>query len=295
MQDTLRTAVAEAFAAAVASGAVPPVELPDFVIETPPRADMGDFACNVAMVLARAAKMPPRAVAQAIIDHLPSGLPLERVEIAGPGFLNLFLSPTWLHDSLRRCLTLGADYGRSELGGGAKVQIEFVSANPVGPLHIGNARGGPFGDVLANLLEFTGHVVEREYYVNDARDNTQLQTFGRSLRLRYLELLGETVDFAEGLYSGEYVIDYARRLADERGDALRSLPDEAESWIAFADAVLPWVLASLEADLRAFGIAYDVWFSERSLHESGAVRAEIARLLEIGVAYEQDGAVWLKT
>ena len=295
MQDTLRNAIAEALTAATADGSLPPLEAPEFVIETPPRSDMGDFACNVAMTLARAAKLPPRQIAQIVIDHLPAGLPLQRVEIAGPGFLNLYLASTWLYDSLRECLERGQEYGRSEAGGGARVQIEFVSANPVGPLHIGNARGGPYGDVLAALLEFTGHEVEREYYVNDARDNTQLQTFGRSLRLRYLQLLGEAVDFPEGLYSGEYVSDYARRLLDEQGESLRETPDDAEGWVVFADHVLPWVLQSLRADLQAFGIEYDVWFSERSLHESGAVHAEIERLLDMGVAYRKDGAVWLKT
>ena len=295
MQHALHQAIAQALASAMADGSLPRIDAPDFAVETPPRAGMGDFACNVAMALARPAKMAPRQIAQTVIDHLPSGLPLERVEIAGPGFLNLYLSPVWLHDSLRDCLALGPEYGRSDAGAGTRVQVEFVSANPVGPLHIGNARGGPYGDVLAALLEFTGHRVEREYYVNDARDNTQLQTFGRSLRLRYLELLGETVDLAEGLYSGEYVIDYARRLVDERGESLSDLPDDAEGWVAFADLVLPWVLASLETDLRALGIEYDVWFSERSLHDSGAVQAEIDRLLAIGVAYQKDGAVWLKT
>jgi len=295
MQDTLKTAIAEALAAAIADGSLPPVEIPSCEVEAPPRPEMGDFACNVALALARTAKMAPRDAAQVIVAHLPQDLPLERLEIAGPGFLNFHLSPMWLYDALRDCLAQGKDYGRSDLGAGTKVQVEFVSANPVGPLHIGNARGGPYGDVLANLLAFTGYQVEREYYVNDARDNTQFQTFGRSLLLRYLELLGERVQFEDGLYAGDYLIDYARRLVEERGDSLRDTPDEAEGWVRFADLVLPWVLDSLRTDLRTFGIVYDVWFSERRLHDSGAVQAEIDRLLAIGAAYKKDGAIWLKT
>lgn len=295
MQDTLRNAIADAIRAAAADGSLPEVGVPDFEVETPPRADMGDFACNAAMMLARDANMAPRDIAQAIADHLAADLPLERVEVAGPGFLNLYLAYDWLYDALRDCLIRGGEYGSSTLGAGSKVQVEFVSANPVGPLHIGNARGGPYGDVLANLLEFVGHEVEREYYVNDGRANTQLQTFGRSIMLRYRELLGEDVDFPEDLYQGDYIVDYARQLLDEHGDGLRDVPDEPEGWVRVSDLAVPWVLELLESDLRAFGIEFDVWFTERTLHDAGAVRQEIDRLLELGVAYEKDDATWLKT
>ncbi|MBM3476468.1 MAG: arginine--tRNA ligase, partial [Armatimonadetes bacterium] len=295
MQDALHRAITEALAAAIADGSLPAVETPEFAVETPPRPGMGDFACNIAMALARPAQMAPRDIAHIIADHLPSTLAVERVEVAGPGFLNVHTGPKWLHDALRDCLTQGEDYGRSDIGAGTRVQVEFVSANPVGPLHIGNARGGPYGDVLASLLAFTGHEVEREYYVNDARDNTQLQTFGRSLLLRYRQLCGEEVELEEGLYRGEYIVEYAQSIFDEHGDSLRDVPDDAEGWVRFADLILPGVLEGLRRDLADFGITFDVWFSERSLHDSGAVRAEIDRLLRIGAAYEKDGAVWLKT
>jgi arginyl-tRNA synthetase len=295
MQDTLRRAIWDAVAAAAADGSLPEVSVPDFDISAPPRPEMGDFACNVAMALAGQVKRPPREVAQVVIGHLPAGLPLERAEVAGPGFINLFLSAKWLHETLRRCLTEAGRYGSSASGAGRRVQIEFVSANPVGPLHIGNARGGPYGDVLASLLQFTGHYVEREFYVNDARDNTQLQTFGRSLRLRYLEALGEGVEPFEGMYRGEYVAEYARTLVERHGESLRDVPENAEGWVRFADLVVPGVVEELRRDLEEFGIRYDVWFSERSLHDSGAVKREIARLLEVGAAYERDGAVWLRT
>lgn len=295
MQQRLHRAIADAVARAMADGSLPTVEVPEFTVEAPPRPDLGDFASNVAMTLARVTRMAPREIADLVAARLPKDLPVEKVEIAGPGFLNFFLSPVWLYDAIRECLLKGEQYGRSWVGAGIKVQVEFVSANPVGPLHIGNARGGPYGDVLANLLEFTGHTVEREYYVNDARDNTQYQVFGRSLLLRYRELLGEEVELGEELYRGDYVIEYARRLVEAHGDSLRGVPDEPEGWVRFADLVLPWVLASLEKDLKDFGIVYDVWFSERSLHDSGAVRAEIERLLELGVAYRKNGAIWLKT
>jgi len=295
MQDALRRALADAVAAAVADGSLPEVSLPDFDVSAPPRSEMGDFACNVAMALAGPAKKAPREIAQIIISHLPAGPPLDRAEVAGPGFINLFLSARWLHDALRDCLTRRGEYGGSNSGAGERVQIEFVSANPVGPLHIGNARGGPYGDVLANLLQLTGHQVEREYYVNDASANTQLQTFGRSLRLRYLELLGEEVELSDEMYRGEYVIGYSRALVEEHDDSLRDVPDTAEGWVRFADLVVPTVLDSLRRDLECFGIHFDVWFSERSLHESGAVREEIDRLLAMGAAYEKDGAIWLRT
>lgn len=295
MQDKLRDAVTGSIAAAVADGSLPPVSVPDFEIATPPQRDMGDFACNVALTMAREAKMPPRDIARIVVTHLPDDPQLERAEVAGPGFINFFLSSQWLYDALRACLREGPEYGRSSPGAGQRVQVEFVSANPVGPLHIGNARGGPYGDVLANLLAFTGHEVEREYYVNDGSDNTQLLAFGRSLRLRYLELLGEPIDFPEELYRGDYIVEYARDLLGEHGESLRDAPDAPEGWRRFADLVLPRVLEGLRRDLADFGITFDVWFSERHLHESGAVRREIDRLLDAGVAYEHDEAIWLKT
>ncbi|HJN15025.1 MAG TPA: arginine--tRNA ligase [Armatimonadota bacterium] len=295
MQDMLRTAIADAIAAAVADESLPELDVPEFTVEEPPRQDMGDFACNVAMMLAKPARKSPRDIAQIVIDHIPELSVLDRVEIAGPGFLNLYVSNDWLYVALRECIKGDGAYGRSDIGAGQKIQVEFVSANPVGPLHIGNARGGPYGDVLASIFEFCGYEVEREYYVNDGRDNTQLQTFGRSIRLRYLELLGETIEFPEDLYQGDYVVDFAQRLLDEQADALRDLPDEADTWVTFADIVVAWVLESLKADLGDFGIEFDVWFSERTLHDKGAVLAEIDRLVEMGVAYEKDGAIWLKT
>ncbi len=295
MQATLRRAITDAVATAVADGSLPPVTMPEFDVSAPPRPEMGDFACNIALALAGQAEKSPRDIAEVIIAHLPATLVLDRAEVAGPGFVNLFLSARWLHDALGRCLTDQGDYGRSSAGAGERVQVEFVSANPVGPLHIGNARGGPYGDVLARLLEFTGHGVEREYYVNDARDNTQFQTFGRSLRLRYLELLGQEVELFEEMYRGEYVIAYARLLLEEQGDALRDVPDTALGWVRFADLLLPTVLDSLRQDLDAFGITFDVWFSERSLHDSGAVKDETSHLLAMGAAYEKDGAIWLRT
>ena len=295
MRDTLRDAIVGAIHAALADASLPTISIPDFQVEPPPQPEMGDFACTIALALAREAKMAPRDIAQIVIDHLPEDLRLERIEVAGPGFINLFLGSQWLYDTLRECLREGENYGRSDLGAGRRVQVEFVSANPVGPLHIGNARGGPYGDVLAGLLAFTGHEVEREYYLNDGRDNTQLQAFGRSIRLRYLELLGEDVDFPDELYQGDYIADYGRNLAEQHGDSLREVADTPEGWLQFADLVLPGVVEGLRNDLRDFGVVFDVWFSERALHESGAVAREIERLLDLGVAYKQDDAIWLKT
>ncbi len=160
-------------------------------IETPSNPEHGDFASNIAMQLAGQLAVDPRQIAQELVDSLPDDPLVERAEVAGPGFINFYLSPRWLHEALVECLTQGENYGRSNVGVGQKVQVEFVSANPVGPIHIGNARGGPFGDTLANLLKAVGYEVQREYYLNDAPTNTQLQIFGASVQARYLQLLGE--------------------------------------------------------------------------------------------------------
>jgi len=259
------------------------------------RPDQGDFFSSAALELAPRAGRKPREVAQAVAERLQLPPTVERVEVAGPGFLNFFLGRAWLEDALRRCLEEGSEYGRCADGAGERVQVEFVSANPVGPLHVGNVRGGPFGDVLASLLAFTGHEVEREYYVNDSTDNTQYRLFGASLRLRYLQELGEEVEYPEDHYRAEYIQEWARELVQEHGEALRDVPDDPEGYVRFADLLLPRVLEQIQGDLRDLGIEYDVWFSERALHASGAVQREVERLLATGSAYEREGAVWLRT
>lgn len=285
----------DAAAAAAAAGLLPATDAP-FKVEQPPDAELGDFSSNLALVLAKPAGRPPRAVAEIIIAHLPdSGGLVQRVEVAGPGFLNFYLSPTWLHDCLRECLRRGAEYGTSNEGAGRRVQVEFVSANPVGPLHVGNVRGGPYGDALASLLQAVGYEVEREYLINDGPDNTQFRLFGQSVQARVRELLH--LDFnlpAEG-YRGDYVIDYARRLLEQHGESLAEIPQDPDGFYHFALLAEELVVGDIRADLEELGVRFDNWFSERELFESGAIEAKLKDLAARGVLYEKDGAQWLRS
>ncbi len=295
MRDELDELLQAAVARAVEDGALP-AEAADvpYDVSTPPRPELGDLSSNIALALARVARKAPMAVAQDLIARLPDHRLVERVEALKPGFINFHLSPAWLESAMAECLRLGEAYGTSDWGAGRKVQVEFVSANPVGPLHIGNARGGPYGDVLASLLEATGHEVTREYYVNNGPDNSQVLTFGRSLQARYLQLLGEDVPFPEGGYLGEYVSDLAQELVDRHGDRYRDVPQDNAGAHRFFWLVSDRMLETLREDCDVLGLDFDVWFSEQSLSDSGAVARAVARLKELGVAYEADGAVWLR-
>jgi len=294
-----RDAIAAAIAAAVASaqqqGRLPALELPDIEIAVPPRADMGDYSTNVALVLAKAAQMKPRDLAQVLVDCLDvQAAGCERTEIAGPGFINFYLGCDWLHQATAALLAAGERYGRSQ-GEGRKVQLEFISANPVGPIHIGNARGGPYGDVLANMLAAVGFEVQREYYVNDGPYNTQALLFGLSLQARYRELLGLDHSFPEDGYKGQYVVEMAQQLVAREGEAYAAIPQDEAGAYQFFRLVEPEIVADMRRVVELFGIRYDNWFHESDLYEQGAVAAEIERLLRTGAAYEKDGATWLRT
>lgn len=288
--------LAEALQACRACGDLPECEV-EIRLEQPPRPDMGDFSCNIAMQMAKPAGKAPREVAQAIIERLQEqGGLLQRCEIAGPGFINLFLSPTWLQDSVRDVLLLGDSYGHSNAGAGTKVQVEFVSANPVGPLHIGNARGGPFGDSLARLLMAVGYDVEREYLLNDGADNTQFRLFGASVLARAREILGLEWEIPENGYRGEYIIDYARELIERHGeDTFAQMPVDDDGAYRVARLAEEVVVAEIRETLGLLGIEFENWFSERALFEEGAIERKIEQLRERGVAYEHDGALWLRT
>ena len=272
--------------------AAPPA---DIHIGMPTVPGHGHFFSNIAMHLASDPGDDRREIAQQLIDDLPADPLIERVEVAGPGFINFYLAPHWLHDALAECLEQGEAYGHSDVGAGQKVQVEFVSANPVGPIHIGNARGGPFGDTLANLLAAIGCEVQREYYLNDAPTNTQLQIFGGSVQARYRQLLGEEVDFPEEGYHGDYVVELAQELVDEYGQKYRDVPQDTEGALLFFDLVEDKMIEQLRRDCAAMGISFDVWFSETKLHDEGLVEQQIDQLLASGAAYEKDDAVWLRT
>jgi arginyl-tRNA synthetase len=268
--------------------------LPEIELEVPKNTQFGDFTTNAAMVLAKEAGMPPRKVAEVILSHLQAQEIVERAEIAGPGFINFFLKPTWLHDALCRIATEGARYGRTDVGQGTRVQVEFVSANPNGPIHVAHGRGAATGDAIASLLSALGFDVTRESYINDAVNSKQMQNFGRSVHARYMQVLGYDFPMPEDAYQGDYVIDIAKDIVKEYGDKFLSMSEE-ERVRTFTDLAEAQMLELQKKDLADFGVKFDVWFSEQTLHESGKVSRVIETLKERGYAYEKAGAVWLKS
>jgi len=279
---------------AVASGALAldPAAIPEPALERPRLPEHGDWATNVALTLARAAKAPPRAVAEAMVAHLELPDWVAGVEVAGPGFVNVRLDQRWFAGLVRRILAEGEAFGTVDLGHGEAVNVEFISANPTGPLHVGNARLAPMGDALANLLAATGHKVEREYYFNDA--GRQIDLLGASVEAAYLGLLGRPAEPPEDGYKGAYVADMAAELRGERGEALADL-DPAARRAAVTEWSFRRMLAGIRQTLARLGVEFDVWFSERTLHETGAIAETVEDLRERDVVDERDGAVWLRT
>lgn len=264
----------------------------DVEVEEPKEKQHGDLATNFAMVMAREAKMAPRKIAEIIASKMnTSGTFIEKVEVAGPGFINFFLNQNFLIETLKLIHKRGKDYGRVNLGKGKKVQVEFVSANPTGPMHMGNARGGAIGDVLASILDYAGYNVSREFYINDA--GNQIEKFGYSLEARYLQLLGIDAEVPEGGYHGEDIIDRAKEFLEIHGDKYKDVPSE-ERRKALIEYGLKKNIEKMKEDLALYGIEYDVWFSEQSLYDSGEVYKVIEELTEKGYTYEKDGALWFK-
>ncbi|HEX2374524.1 MAG TPA: arginine--tRNA ligase [Actinomycetota bacterium] len=277
---------------AAASGALAldPEAIPEPQLERPRLPEHGDWATNVALVLAKAAKTSPRAVAEAMVAHLELPDWVAEVEVAGPGFVNVRLDQRWFAGLIRRVLAEGNAFGTVDLGHGERVDIEFISANPTGPLHVGNARLAPMGDALANLLAATGHKVEREYYFNDA--GNQVELLGASVEAAYLGLLGRPAEPPADGYRGAYVADLARELQAEQGEALADLDPEARR-ARVTDWAFRHILAGIKRTLARLGVEFDVWFSERTLHETGAIAETVSDLRERGVVEDRDGAVWL--
>lgn len=291
-QSALRQGVAAACAQAMAAGTLPEAELPDFVIETPKDEKNGDFSTNLAMQLTRILRQNPRKIAEAIVGGIDLPGLVERVEIAGPGFINFYLVPGWLNRVLPAIQEEDADYGKSNAGGGERVQVEFVSANPTGLLHMGNARGGALGDTLAAVLNEAGYVCDKEYYINDA--GNQVENLGKSVEARYFELLGrDDYEIPEDGYHGKDIIATAQRLLDEKGESLVDLP-EAERRALMKNYALKEKVAGIRGSLENFGVVFDNWFSEQSLHDAGSVHEVVDILREKGVVYEKDGAQWLR-
>ncbi len=286
--------VLAALGKAVAAGELPEEAAPSFKIEIPADVKNGDFATNAAMAGAKAFRLPPRKLAEILVAHADcTGTCFDRLEIAGPGFINFFLSPRYFADVVLAANLEGADYGRTDFGAGKKINVEFVSANPTGPMHLGNARGGALGDCLASVLDWAGYDVTREFYVNDA--GNQIVKFGKSLATRYLQIYKgeEAVPFPEDGYQGEDIKAGAKVFADLHGDAYVGKPFE-ELQEAITDLILPRNIAALKTDLGKYRIEYDTWFLESALHESGDIQRILDLLAEKGATYEKDGAIWYK-
>ena len=265
-------------------------ELPPFTLEKPREKTHGDLATNIALVLARPAKAAPRKISEIILEYFPAEKKrVTRCEVAGPGFINLFLDPSWVYDVLPEVEEQGDRYGCSSFGQGEKVQVEFVSANPTGLLHMGNARGAALGDTLANVMDAAGYEVTREFYINDA--GRQIENFGYSLEARYLQLLGEDVDLPENGYPGEDLIDSMRGLISQVGDKYLHVDSKLRREILVKSA-LQEKLEQMEEDLANFRVHYDVWFSEQTLHDTGAIEGVLKELQKRNDLYEKEGALW---
>lgn len=288
----LKNIIEQAVKKAVLNGALPEAEMPQFNIEKPANKDNGDYSTNVAMAGARAFKKAPRMIAEAIVSCIDlDGTAFERVEIAGPGFMNFFLSQQFYSNVLKDVFSCGKDYGKSDYGQGKRVLVEFVSANPTGPMHIGNARGGAIGDCLASVLDWAGFSVNREFYVNDA--GNQIEKFATSLEVRYLQHYDPSIELPEDAYHGQDIVEHAENFIKEYGDKYVNA-DSKERRKALVDFALPKNIAGLERDLGRYRITYDKWFRESTLHNDGSVQRVIDALKEKGVTYEQDGALWFK-
>ena len=293
--DAARELLTGAAKSAMSAGTLPEAELPDFIVEIPGDVKNGDIASNLAMAGARAFHRAPRQIAQAIVDRLDlTGSPFDRVEIAGPGFINLFLGQAWFTDVLRAACSV-AEYGRTRTGEGKRYNVEFVSANPTGPMHMGNARGGALGDCLAACLDWAGYDVTREFYINDA--GNQIQKFGKSQAIRYLQLYKgeEAVPLPEECYQGADIVERAKEFAAVHGDSFVDRDFEELKQALIEDA-LPKNIAGLQRDLGKYRIEYDVWFHESDLHKSGAVDEVIRLLMDKGACYRaEDGAIMYRS
>lgn len=291
-QEQLKAKIIQAVEAAVKNGDLPEAEMPDFIIEKPQDKKNGDFSSNIAMAGARAYRKAPRMIAESIVSNLDlEGTLFERAEIAGPGFINFYLGDEYYSQILTDVVESGEDYGKSDYGKGKRILVEFVSANPTGPMHIGNARGGAIGDCLASVLQYAGYEVNREFYINDA--GNQIEKFATSLEVRYLQACGKDTEMPEDAYHGADIIEHAENFKAEYGDKYADTPSD-ERRKALVDYALPKNIAGLERDLKKYRITYDKWFRESTLHADGSVNRVIDALKEKGATYEEDGALWFK-
>ena len=317
--EEVRGLIMDALGRLVADGTIPSEPLPGFTVEIPADRSHGDFAANVAMVCAKPLRMPPRKIAELIQGAMQlDGSYFDKLEIAGPGFMNFYLGQRWYADVIKNVTAEAGDFGKTETGKGKRVLVEFVSANPTGPMHVGNARGGAIGDSLASVMEAAGYQTEREFYINDA--GNQIEKFGRSLSLRYMQICsekgqavykaaasteevyktiygedGNTADFPmpEDVYLGQDIIAHAKVYFDLNSDKLAGL-SEAERRKELVAYALPKNIQGLKDDLAMYRIHYDTWFAESTLHNNGSVQGIIQQMKDSGYTYEKEGALWFK-
>ncbi len=317
-KNDVKEIITEALGKLVGAGKISAEPLPAFQVTVPQDSAHGDFSANAALVSAKTLKTNPRALAQMIVDEIKlDGTGFDKAEVAGPGFLNFYLGESWFSGVVTNTLKLGGDYGKTDIGAGKRILVEFVSANPTGPMHIGNARGGAIGDCLASLLQEAGYTADREFYINDA--GNQIGKFGKSLSLRYMQICGEegqkiaaecgndmekftaaiygdtkTFPMPEDVYLGMDIIEHAKNYYDKNGGDILAKADENARQTALVEYALPINEKRLETDLLKYRIKYDNWFKESSLHNSGAVKEVIEHLKAGGHTYEQEGALWLR-
>ena len=293
MKTAIRKLIASALEKAAEKGVLSTAAGPDIEVEVPKVETHGDFSTNIAMVTASIQKMPPRKIAEAIIAHIEdAGQIIAKTEIAGPGFINIFVKANAWIPFLKDVHEKGSQYGACNIGKGHKIQVEFVSSNPTGPLHVGHGRGAAVGDSVGNILEFCGYDVQKEYYINDS--GRQIHTLGTSVFLRYQEILGVSVTFPEECYQGDYIKDIALGLEKEKGRALLEM-DENQAISFCARHAAGLIIVGIREDLSTFGVVFEEWFSEQSLYDSGKVDQVIQAFKASGAIYEKEGAQWFRT
>ncbi len=291
-QSQLKEMLLQAMGQLVAEEKIAPEPIPAFVIEIPADKAHGDFATNIAMVSARTLHMAPRKIAELLTENLQlTGSYFEKFEIAGAGFINFFLQKNWFADTVQAVLTEKNNYGKSDVGAGKSALVEFVSANPTGPMHVGNARGAALGDGIASLLEWTGWHTEREFYVNDA--GNQIEKFATSLEVRYLQKCGQEIEMPEDAYHGADITAHAENFYAENSDKYANTESKIRR-DALVNFALPKNIAGLERDLKSYRVIYDNWYKESKLHADGSVMRIVKQLTDKGYTYEQEGAIWFK-
>ena len=293
MKQKIKNLIIDAITCAYEKGDFSEKSVPEIEVEVPKITSHGDFSTNIAMVTASVQKMPPRKIAETILKYIkdPDRI-LAKTQIAGPGFINFFINTLSWHSVLRKIHQEDVVYGASNIGNGKKIQVEFVSSNPTGPLHVGHGRGAAVGDSVANILRFCGYDVQKEYYINDS--GRQIDTLGKSVYLRYRELMEENIQFPDECYQGDYIRDYAKEIIALKGKALLD-QDEEQSIFFCARFAAERIIKDIRKDLMDFGIEFDNWFSEQSLYDTGKVNAVIEDFKEKNIIYEKDGALWFKT